>query len=116
MRDQRRPQVLGAKQLSNYAAITITNKDLNALRRELAEAQAALLESGRSTGAGGDQFIMNGHNQRYLELAMAALPSTSAVALANAIPLLVAAWMSSAWGPRPSQQEEEERHENIVLY
>jgi hypothetical protein len=97
---------------ANYAVIT--NKDLNALRRELAEAQAALLESGRSTGAGGDQFVMNGHSQRNLELAMAALPGTSAVALANAFPLLVAAWMASAWGPRRTREQEEERHVKIV--
>jgi len=93
----------------------ITNRELGALKYRCARAEQTIEELGCSGKTNeGATFIMNGHSQRYIELAMAALPGTSAVALANAFPLLVAAWMASAFGPRETQADEQLRHEQIV--
>ena len=86
----------------------ITNRELGALKYRCARAEQTIEELGCSGKTNeGATFIMNGHSQRYIELAMAALPGTSAVALANAFPLLVAAWMASAFGPRETQADEQ---------
>ena len=93
----------------------ITKRELNKLKNRCARAEQTIEELGCSGETKhGTSFIMNGHSQRYIELAMAALPGTSAVALANAFPLIVAAWMASALGPREAQAQEELRHEQIV--
>ena len=102
--------------------VAITNYELNLLRNKVSAAEKIIREDTQKKRESGEkeeggsrgQFIMIKHSQRYLELAMTVLPGTSAPALANAAPLIVCAWMASAWGSRETKEAEQERHAAVV--
>ena len=79
---------------------------MNIIRGQEAELKQ-LRQNQQQHREGGAQksFIMNGHSQRYLEIAAAVMPGTSADAMSNAMPVLVGAWMASAHGEVSAVEE-----------
>ena len=106
---------------SNYAPIT--NRNLSLLEEELKatkeiarqqEIELVRLRQEKLLYHGGQvSFTMNGHSQRYIEIAATVLPGASADSIANAMPLLVGAYLSSSRG-EVSAEEEQQRIEHVV--